>query len=186
MKETMDGAARNAYKVAQHLLPERPHRLSLSLSRRFPQPDGWWFSDASAPLQYMTNISDADRGILFTRAAFEICEEPHEMATKVVAKGDVKKKLSLMDYQNKKKSASPRENESAVKAEARTNGTVQAKAPLPKDGVKRGDVKAAEKSHAPRHADPGPEKPRPAPNGERYVKQTSGIGHAHEGVLTRK
>lgn len=91
------------------------------------------------------------------------------MATKVIAKGDVKKKLSLMDYQNKKKSASPTENERLGKTEARTNGTVHAKPLPPKEDAKRGDVKVTEKSHAARQADTRLEKPRQKSNGERYV-----------------
>lgn len=178
MKETMDGAAKNAQKVAQHILPERPHHLSLSFDRRFPAPDGFWFTGASGPLQYMTYISAAQRGILTTRAAFEICDEvvPPPMSTKILAKGEVKKKLSLMDYQNKKKSASPVENGGSVKTEARTNGTLPAKPPPPKDGFKKEDLakkedgKAAERPNDPRQADTRSEKPRPETNGERYVE----------------
>ncbi|GAB1313058.1 hypothetical protein MFIFM68171_03268 [Madurella fahalii] len=163
----MDGAAKNADKVAQRILPDRPHHLSLSLDRRFPKPEGWWFSGASGPLQYMTYISDAQRGVLLTRAVFNICEEPPQMAAKVLAKGEVKKKLSLMDYQNKKKSASPIERELSAKAESRANGTVHAKPLPPKEEAKKVDVKTADKTHAPRPADSRPEKPRPEPNGER-------------------
>ena len=172
MKETMDGAAKNADKVAQRILPDRPHHLSLSFDSQFPKPGGWWFTGASAPLQYMTYISDAQRGILLTRAAFEISEGPPSMATKVIAKGEVKKKLSLMDYQNKKKSASPTENERSGKAEARTNGTVHAKPLPPKEDIKRegGNVRAVEKSHAARQSDTRSEKPRQELNGERYVE----------------
>lgn len=171
MKATMDGAAKNADRVAQRILPDRPHHLALSLERRYPKPDGWGFVGASSPLQYMTYISDAERGILFTRAAFEICQEPPPpMPAKVLAKGEVKKKLSLMDYQNKKKSVSPAENEATGKAaEARTNGTAAPKSVPPKEDVKRRDVKTAESSHGPRQPDARPEKSHQQVNGERYV-----------------
>ncbi len=181
MKETMDGAANNAYEVAQHILPERPHHLSLSFDRRFPAPPAWWFTGASGALQYMTYISAAQRGILTTRASFEICEEPPApMPAQVLAKGEAKKKLSLLDYQNRKKSASPIENGTQVKTEPKTepktNGsTVYAKPLAQKDGVKKEDVKATDKPSNPqRQADTRPEKPRPATNGERYVELVGG------------
>lgn len=168
MKETMDGAAKNAQKVAQQILPERPHHLSLSFDRRFPNPDGFWFTGPSAALQYMTYISAAQRGILMTRAAFEICEElPPPMPIKVLAKGEAKKKLSLMDYHNRKTSASPIENGSSAKAETKTNGTVHAKPPLAKDIIKKEEVKPVEKLNGMRQWDTRPEKPRPETNGER-------------------
>ncbi|KAK4043597.1 hypothetical protein C8A01DRAFT_12948 [Parachaetomium inaequale] len=171
----MDGAAENAHKVAQRILPDRPHHLSLSFDRRFPKPDGWWFTRASSPLQYVTYISAAQRGILTTRAAFEICDElPPPMPIKLLAKGEAKKKLSLTDYQNRKKSASPVENGVPAKTETKTNGTVHARPLPPKDDVKREEsVKAVEKPNAPRQADARPEKPRPEINGERYVEQTA-------------
>lgn len=168
MKETMDGAAKNAHKVAQQILPERPHHLSLSFDRRFPNPDGFWFTGPSGALQYMTYISAAQRGILMTRASFEICDElPPQMPAKVLAKGEVKKKLSLMDYQNRKTSASPIEVGGSVKPETKTNGTVHAKPQPAKDIIKKEDVKPAEKSNGMRQWDTRPEKPRPETNGER-------------------
>lgn len=169
----MDGAAKNADKVAKQILPDRPHHLSVSFDRKFPKPESWWFTGKSAPLQYMTYISDAERGILSTRAAFEICEEPPQMPTKVLAKGEVKKKLSLMDYQNKKKSASPTaDNGLAAKVEAKTNGALYPKTiQPPKDEIKRGDVKAVEKTYAAGTAEMRSEKPKQDLNGDRYGNQ---------------
>ncbi len=130
-------------------------------------------------MQYMTYISAAQRGILTTRAAFEICEEepsqmPVQTLAKGEAKGEAKKKLSLMDYQNRKKSASPVENGGPTKTEVKTNDALKP-LPLPKDGIKkedmigREDARALEKSNGLRQADPRSEKPRPETNGERYV-----------------
>ncbi|KAK4155227.1 hypothetical protein C8A00DRAFT_13719 [Chaetomidium leptoderma] len=183
----MDGAAKNAQKVAQRILPDRPHHLSLSFDRRYPESEGWWFTGASAPLQYMTYISAAQRGILTTRASFEICEElPPPMPTKVPAKGEAKKKLSLMDYQNRKKSASPVENGVPTKTDAKANGTVHAKPLPPKNDIKKEDVKVVvEKSKAPRQADARLEKPRPEMNGERYVEQTDRLWHASQSTDMR-
>lgn len=170
MKETMDGAAKIAQNVAQRILPDRPHHLSLSFDRQYPRPDGWWFTGPSAPLQYMTYISAAQRGILTTRAAFEICDEPPEMPAKPLAKGEAKKKLSLMDYRNRKKSESPVENGTQAKIESKTNGTVHARPVPSKDGT-REDVRVVEKTAASRQVDTRPEKPRSDMNGERYEEQ---------------
>ncbi|KAL2171643.1 hypothetical protein VTG60DRAFT_2211 [Thermothelomyces hinnuleus] len=171
MKGRMDGAEENAHDVAQQILPESPHHLSLSFDRRFPRPDAWTFSGPSSSLQYMTYISAAQRGILTTRAAFEISDEtpPPPMPVKALAKGEPRKKLSLMDYQNRKKSASPVENGLPTRTESRTNGAVTARSLPSKD-----DVTAGEKTHAPpRPANAGPEKPRAEVNGERSkVSQT--------------
>jgi hypothetical protein len=176
----MDGAAKNADKVAKSTLPDRPHHLSLSFDRRFPRPDGWWFTGPSAPLQYPTYISAAHRGILTTRAAFEICDEPPAMPVKVLAKGEARKKLSLTDYQNRKKSESPVEIGTLAKAEPKTNGTVHAKAVPPTDNT-REDAKATARSQPARQADIRAEKLRPEMNGERYAR--SGFGDAEVLVL---
>ncbi|SPQ27456.1 933cf3f1-3745-4207-b88e-54f7431a3d76 [Thermothielavioides terrestris] len=163
----MDGAAKDAEKLAQRILPDRPYHLSLSFDRQFPRPDGWWFTGPSAPLQYMTYISAAQRGILTTRAAFEICDEPDQMPAKILAKGEARKKLSLMDYHNRKKSESPVANESPAKVEAKTNGTAPAKRPPSKEHPSREDVRAAEKTETPRQRDTRLEKPPSGTNGER-------------------
>ncbi|KAL2160333.1 hypothetical protein VTH06DRAFT_1506 [Thermothelomyces fergusii] len=166
----MDGAEENAHDVAQQILPESPHHLSLSFDRRYPRPDAWTFSGPSSSLQYMTYISAAQRGILTTRAAFEISDEapPPPMPVKALSKGEPKKKLSLMDYQNRKKSASPVENGLSAKTESRTNGTVTARSLPSKD-----DVTAGEKAHAPpRPATTAPEKP-PRPEKQAIADETA-------------
>lgn len=185
MKETMDGAETDADIVAKHILPEPPHHLSLSIDGRFPKPDDWWFRGTSGALQYMTYISAGQRGLLTTRAAFETCDEPPPpppppMSTKLLAKGEVKKKLSLMDYRNKIKSASPVENGMPNKAEEKMNGTVHAKPLPPKDETKRDAVKAVENTSAPRPRDAPSEKPRSELNGERYVKPTARLWYASQ------
>ncbi len=72
----MDGAANKADRIAKRLLPERPHILALSLDRRFPNPKGFWFTSSSSPLQYMTYLSDANRGILLTRPRTTCARSP--------------------------------------------------------------------------------------------------------------
>jgi hypothetical protein len=172
MKETMDGAAKSIEIVAKRILPERPHHLSLSLTYKYPKPDGFWFTGASSPLQYLTFVSDVDRGILITRPSYDICEEPEgapaPMPVKVLAKGEVKKKLSIKDYQKKKNnSASPTDNDPTVKSDARPNGvSVPAKAAREED--RREAIKPIEK-HEMRQESQRPERPRPELNGERYA-----------------
>ncbi|KAK0651361.1 hypothetical protein B0T16DRAFT_453837 [Cercophora newfieldiana] len=167
----MDGAAKSIEIVAKRILPERPHHLSLSLDRKFPKPDGFWFTGASGPLQYLTFVSDADRGILIARPSYDICDGPESapapMPVKVLAKGEVKKKLSIKDYQKKKNnSASPTDdNDLTAKTDARPNGApVPAKAPKEED--RKENVKSVEKQEM-RQEGQRLEKPRPELNGER-------------------
>ncbi|KAK3315179.1 hypothetical protein B0H66DRAFT_536061 [Apodospora peruviana] len=149
MKGTMDGAAKSVDYVAQSILPDCPHHLSTSLETHFPAPKEFWFTGRSGGLQYMTYLSDADRGILLTRPSYDIVvadNVPAPMPVKVLAKGEVKKKMSIKDYQNRIKSVSPGDVELSTKAstEARTNG---ATAPKPPKGNTRTDeVKPKEKS----------------------------------------
>ena len=173
MKETMDGAVKSIEKVAQQILPTRPHHLSVSTTSKFPKPDGFWFTGRSGGLQYMTLVSDADRGILITRPSYEICEEPESvpvaMPVKVLAKGEVKKKLSIKDYQKKKNSsASPTDNDPAVKQETRPNG-VAAQNKAPKEEEKKEDVKSIPEKHGMRQEAPRSEKAWPETNGDRYA-----------------
>jgi hypothetical protein len=113
MQEKMDGAARRADKVAQRVLPERPHHLSKDANRKYPGPPGFWFTGPSQRLQYMTYISDADRGVLLTLPFFEILDEPENLTPSMasISRGEAKKKMSFKDYQNRKKSVSPAYND---------------------------------------------------------------------------
>lgn len=167
MKETMDGAVKSIEKVAQRILPADPHHLSLSLESKFPKPQGFWFQGGSRSLQYMTFVSDADRGILIARPSYDICEEEKPavpMPVKTLAKGEVKKKLSIKDYQRKKNaSASPPES-GPPKPGAKPNGTAM----RAKEDDKKEDIKTTEKPDL-RAENPRPDRPRPQMNGERYV-----------------
>ncbi|KAK5660851.1 hypothetical protein OQA88_12222 [Cercophora sp. LCS_1] len=169
MKETMDGAAKSIDKVAQRILPAHPHHLSLSLDRRYPKPSGFWFEGKSQALQYMTFVSDADRGILIARPSYDICEEEKPaapMPVKELAKGEVKKKLSIKDYQKKKNSpVSPTES-APPKPEAKPNGTTAAS--RAKEDEKKEDTKGVEKLDS-RSENSRADRPRPQLNGERYA-----------------
>lgn len=124
MKGKMDGAARRADGVARRVLPERPHHLCIDPKRRYPNPSGYWFSGPSAGLQYMTYLSDADRGVLLTRPFFEIHDEPDvPKPLKAAARGEAKKKMSFKDYQNRKKSTSPADNDPLAKLDSQRAGS---------------------------------------------------------------
>ena len=106
----MEAAAETVKQLTRTILPERPHQLAQSpdWKCRYPpdepakRPEEWH----DTRLQYMTFLSDADRGVLFTRNYYDFRPEPTKHATKeasALAKGSATKKtLSLSDYKNKK------------------------------------------------------------------------------------
>lgn len=114
-------------KIAKRILPDQPHHLSVSTSRRFPIPSGFWFDGFSSRLQYMTYLSDADRGVLLTRPSYEIRDDPEAKnihnSSDANHQTEPKKpvtKMSFKDYQNRKKSPqSPSENDVPPKLDAR-------------------------------------------------------------------
>lgn len=112
----MEVAAEQIRLLRQKILPDRPHHLSFRPDLRYSVPP-----DAQIPeehfqrrLQYMTLISDGDRGVLLTRSYDDMREEaPTPSAKETVAppRSDKKPamKMSLNDYKNKvkQKSQSP-------------------------------------------------------------------------------
>ncbi|KAH8878837.1 hypothetical protein GQ53DRAFT_80534 [Thozetella sp. PMI_491] len=128
----MDIAAVNADKMARRILPGRPHILTLTLDRTFPNPKGFWFTAGSAPIQYMTYLSDAQRGILHTRAAYEMLEDPEAkkapLTVQDLAKETAgKKKVSAKDYLSRRRSPSPVDADMVGKADARLHNGADAK-----------------------------------------------------------
>jgi hypothetical protein len=102
----MEAAAETVRLLTRTILPERPHQLAQS-------PD-WRVTNEERPkrmeewdhprLQYMTFVSDGDRGVLFTRNYYDIRPEPPKPMLRevnVLARGGAKK-LSLSDYNKKK------------------------------------------------------------------------------------
>ena len=89
-------------------LPTEPHHLSYSpdWKYRYPPDPRRPFEEWYHPrLQYATFCSDADRGVLLTRPAYDMREELIKPAPKEInalARVGEKKKLSLSDYKNKK------------------------------------------------------------------------------------
>lgn len=112
----MEAAAKQVKLLSQRILPDRPHHLSFSPDARYTVP-----SDDQGPeehihrrLQYMTFVSDGDRGLLLTRPYYEMREEPPTSSAKekpALSRSEKKPamKMSLSDYKNKvkQKSQSP-------------------------------------------------------------------------------
>lgn len=135
----MEAAAKTVELLTQRILPEEPHHLSYSPDWRYRQPpnkparfDEWH----NTRLQYLTFVSDADRGVLLTRPDYEMREEipkPAPREVNALAKGGEKKKLSLSDYNKKKttgvQSASPPEPAIAKRREHERASSAAASAP---------------------------------------------------------
>lgn len=171
----MEAAAKQIRALTQRILPDRPHHLSLNPDSRYRVG-----SNDTGPeeyihrrLQYMTLVSDGDRGVLLTRPYYDMREEPPTSSAKEAAapsRSDKKPatKMSLSDYKNKVKHRSqsplPPTDTQAKKVEEPTARSTQ---------VRRGDGTQLESSNgnnAPLVKDP----PAPGPrdtlvSGERYV-----------------
>jgi hypothetical protein len=106
----MEAVAETVKQLTRTILPERPHQLAPNLEWKSRQEDSSRHYEEwkQTRLQYMTLLSDADRGILFTRGYDDIRPEPPKPVPKEVnalARGGAAKKLSLSDYKNKKTGA---------------------------------------------------------------------------------
>ncbi|RYP50836.1 hypothetical protein DL768_003754 [Monosporascus sp. mg162] len=134
----MEAATRSIDSLAKHILPTKPHCLSISATRRYrPHPDDKRLEEQDfRPLQYKTFVSDADRGVTLTRAYFDIREEPvnprNVTSNAPTPRSDPTKpvtKLSLKDYKNRTKAP---DGESPPKARvAQPNNSVAPKAKPP-------------------------------------------------------
>ncbi|CAI0649731.1 unnamed protein product [Colletotrichum noveboracense] len=109
----MEAAAKKVQLLAQRILPDRPHHLSITPDQRYrvPPDQSKVFEEFKYQrLQYMTLLSDADRGMLLTRPYYDMREEPpNPIAAKesnVKMEKKTVTKLSLSDYKNKQKKAS--------------------------------------------------------------------------------
>ncbi|OTB05383.1 hypothetical protein M426DRAFT_139000 [Hypoxylon sp. CI-4A] len=173
----MEEATKTIEDLAKIILPSRPHYLSLDTTRRYrPHPDDKPFEEqAIRPLQYTTFVSDADRGILLTRAYFDVREEPTNPAdtseTSTPRRTDPNKpktKLSLKDYKNKKRTPDGEEpprsvaQPDAVKAPSKKIGDSISRDLGSRRDIKREtpDTKPSMKVEAHRHDSPSPEKKR--------------------------
>ncbi|OHW99851.1 hypothetical protein CSPAE12_01425 [Colletotrichum incanum] len=109
----MEAAAKKVQLLAQRILPDRPHHLSVSPDQRFrvPPDHSKLFEEFKHQrLQYMTLLSDADRGMLLTRPYYDMREEPPNPTAPKESNAKMEKKavtkLSLSDYKNKQKKVS--------------------------------------------------------------------------------
>ncbi|EFQ30041.1 hypothetical protein CGRA01v4_01073 [Colletotrichum graminicola] len=162
----MEAAAKKVQLLAQRILPDRPHHLSVSPDQRFRVPPDHIksFEEFKHPrLQYMTLLSDADRGMLLTRPYYDMREEPpnptahKESNTKMEKKAVTK--LSLSDYKNKQKKAadSPPESRTTPKPDTSrkekeaTDGRIE-REPKKMDAYRSRDSEASKdlKAHRPR------------------------------------
>jgi hypothetical protein len=121
----MEQQAKRIDHICQKYLPESPYHLSESASRRYPVALTFWYEGPSSRLQYMTFISDADRGLLLTRASFDIGLDPSTSSQPNSLNGTPQReskkavnKMSFKDYQRMKTSSmSPAVVERAPKTE---------------------------------------------------------------------
>ncbi|PNP50841.1 hypothetical protein THARTR1_08462 [Trichoderma harzianum] len=75
----MEAARKSIEVLSQRILPERPHHLAFHPEWRFrpSHGDGNSFEEWHHPrLQYLTLLSEADRGVLFTKSDYDMREEP--------------------------------------------------------------------------------------------------------------
>ncbi|KAI2473367.1 hypothetical protein F4781DRAFT_189244 [Annulohypoxylon bovei var. microspora] len=171
----MEEATKTIETLVKTVLPFKAHYLSLDTTRRYrPHTDDKRLEEQDIrPLQYTTFVSDAERGILLTRAYFDVREEPanptNATDTPTPKKSDSNKpktKLSLKDYKNRKKSPDGEEPPKPPAQPTKANAPSK-KLPDPvtkemddhRDG-RRGlpDTKASLKSEARRHRSPSPER----------------------------
>ncbi|KAI1855336.1 hypothetical protein JX265_006521 [Neoarthrinium moseri] len=118
----MEAAAKSIKSLASSL-PDRPHHLSVSPDSRYHlhPNDTRLEEDVIRPLQYMTFLFDADRGLLLTRAHSDIRKEESHAPKPPRPQSDPNKpktKLSLKDYKSRKQESLPSEGSSPKKAAA--------------------------------------------------------------------
>lgn len=181
----MEAAAKSVQQLSQRILNDTPHHLSFYPEWRYrAQPDETKLHHEewrTPRLQYMTFISEADRGILFTRPHYDMREElpsakplPRDVSALASSSstpgGGDKKKLSLSDYRNKKtsaaSSASPPEPSIAKKKESERIPSALAndvkKPPITKPDTQK-------RTETPQPSQPKPPRNRDSQSDMRYV-----------------
>ncbi len=149
----MDGAAKKVNRLVEQILPPQPHHLSLSLTQRYPAPTSFW--QHNSRLQYTTYVSGADRGVLVTRAAYEIHEEADDTmaASNPASRTDTKKavtKMSFKDYQQnkqKKLSESPPDSSQDASVEARQSRGVDPRQPKDAEHIDSSRARDGDEGH---------------------------------------
>lgn len=165
----MEAARKTIEVLGQRILPGQPHHLAFHPEWRYrpSHGDSSSFEEWHHPrLQYLTLLSEADRGVLLTKSDYDMREEPAKPLPREVnalAKGGEKKKLSLSDYKNKKtgatSSTSPPEPSIAKKKESERAGDLSASTGAASDHKPTSESKSASEArkadrHRPRESDP--------------------------------
>ncbi|KAI0378354.1 hypothetical protein F5Y04DRAFT_148602 [Hypomontagnella monticulosa] len=184
----MEEATKTIDKLVQNILPPKAHYLSLDTTRRYPQQhadEKRLEEQHIRPLQYTTFISDAERGVLLTRAYFDVREEPvnptNASEVSTPRKNDPNKpktKLSLKDYKNRKKSPDGEEPSKPTAQPPSANAPLkELPDPVAKEmdnyrAAKKGtpDTKHNVKSEARRPRSPSPERKKRIAETEQDLK----------------
>ncbi|KAI1403807.1 hypothetical protein F4819DRAFT_191992 [Hypoxylon fuscum] len=173
----MEEATKTIEALVKNVLPPKAHYLSSSEypTRRFPPPvdDKRLEEQDTRQLQYTTFVGDADRGVLLTRAYFDVRQDPVDSTNAIIApiirKSDPNKpktKLSLKDYKNRKKTPEgdeppkPTPRPPKVNAPAKKLSDQVAKDMEGRRDPKKeiSDAKSDHKPEARRHRSPSPER----------------------------
>ncbi|KAI1101927.1 hypothetical protein F4804DRAFT_314673 [Jackrogersella minutella] len=201
----MEEATKTIETLVKNILPFKAHYLSLDTTRRYqPHVDDKRLEEQEIrPLQYTTFVSDAERGILLTRAYFDVREEPVNPANatdtptpRKIDPNKPKTKLSLKDYKNRKKSPdgeeTPKPAAQPVKANAPSKKLPE---PLVKEMDDRRDgkkgtpnMKPGLKSEARRHRSPSPERKKRVAEVEqdpKPVKRSKLENSIHSSIASR-
>lgn len=169
----MDAAAKHIQLLRSDILPPLPYQLAKALDKPFRVPP----DEVKAieerhhrQLQYMTLIN-ADRGLLFTRAYYDMREEaPKPNAAREGSAFSEKKpktKLSLSDYKNKKKvSTSPPDTSAPT---TKPSGLRREIVDVETEASRRDDSRLRESESS---RDRKPSRPQDAPNDERCGHQS--------------
>ncbi|KAK8086246.1 hypothetical protein PG994_001220 [Apiospora phragmitis] len=132
----MEGTAKSIGTLINAYLPGHPHHLSISATAQYALPanNSRPDEDIITQLQYMTYLHDVDRGVLFTRAEYDIIKEPELEYKNALAaqtpRTDPNKpvtKLSLKDYKNRKHQSASAEGETPKKSATSLPNSVTAK-----------------------------------------------------------
>ncbi|KID91501.1 hypothetical protein MGU_01471 [Metarhizium guizhouense ARSEF 977] len=194
----MEAAAKTVEVLSKRILPEKPHHLAFHPTWRYrPPPEDDAAESRGAKrrfeewhntrLQYLTFLSEADRGTLFTRPYYDMREEPVKPVPREVstlAKGTgtgEKKKLSLSDYKNKKTglvaSASPPEpaitkKKESERAAAATSSATSTPAPAVADGTNKPPRQEPKRPDGPRIREPESTSAKPKPTRDHNIADT--------------
>ncbi|OTB12908.1 hypothetical protein K445DRAFT_14206 [Daldinia sp. EC12] len=126
----MEEVTKHIDTLVKDVLPPKAHYLSLDTTRRYrPHADDKRLEEQDIrPLQYTTFVSDAERGVLLTRAYFDVREEPlnpvsapDTLTPRRTDPSKPKTKLSLKDYKNRKKSPDGEETPRSTAQPSKTN-----------------------------------------------------------------